>query len=324
MSGAANSSQFTGIGPVPRAVQQAFEKEEKKINEFEVTNKKFYNDVRNYADKIDKLAKSENKMMQNLSNLASNNSLNSSRASATESTSNYSPSSDNNNNNSADSSSSSSSSSTSSSSSCSTHREVDQNEKIFLDKLKTWKEFNYEHNQSSEKLKQTCQSHVVEQMKNLNQLFPQVKRAIRERESARKLLTRLQKQLDELQQKERTGKNLVKETELNQQVKQATQHFNEENDFLMKQLPNLYDSRLDYIKPCVSSLINAQLNFYDEYSTFYEKILQKNEPNLIEMSPPPSSNNSENVNNSSLEQKTNDEIQKCLNEIKSLSIVSGD
>jgi hypothetical protein len=302
MSGAANSSQFTGIGPVPRAVQQAFEKEEKKINEFEVTNKKFYNDVRNYADKIDKLAKSENKMMQNLSNLASNNSLNSSRASATESTSNYSPSSDNNNNNSAD--SSSSSSSTSSSSSCSTHREVDQNEKIFLDKLKTWKEFNYEHNQSSEKLKQTCQSHVVEQMKNLNQLFPQVKRAIRERESARKLLTRLQKQLDELQQKERTGKNLVKETELNQQVKQATQHFNEENDFLMKQLPNLYDSRLDYIKPCVSSLINAQLNFYDEYSTFYEKILQKNEPNLIEMSPPPSSNNSENVNNSSLEQKT--------------------
>ena len=57
------------VGLVPRAVQLEFDKEEKKIQQFEMTNKKLYRDVKNYVDKIDELIKSETKMINNLSNL---------------------------------------------------------------------------------------------------------------------------------------------------------------------------------------------------------------------------------------------------------------
>lgn len=72
MNGRQSSINTTtiGVGIVPRAVQLEFEKEEKKIQQFESTNKKFYKDVKYYIDKLDDLIKSESKMINNISNLA--------------------------------------------------------------------------------------------------------------------------------------------------------------------------------------------------------------------------------------------------------------
>lgn len=64
------STNPAGVGVVPRAVQIEFEREEKKIQQFETTNKKFYKDVRHYIDKLDELIKSETKMINNIANLA--------------------------------------------------------------------------------------------------------------------------------------------------------------------------------------------------------------------------------------------------------------
>lgn len=58
-----------GIGVIPRSVQLDFDKEEKKIQQLEQTNKKFYKDVKCYVDKIDELNKSETKMINNLSGI---------------------------------------------------------------------------------------------------------------------------------------------------------------------------------------------------------------------------------------------------------------
>ena len=141
-----------GVGVVPRAEQLDFEKEEKKIQQFEQTNKKFYKDVKYYVDKIDELNKSETKMINNLTNLVNtagmvNSSIQNSKASA-------------NMNNQAASSTS--------------MENTDSNDQEFISKLRLWKDLLNEHNKSCDSLKQTCQTQVIEPMKNLNMVFPQV------------------------------------------------------------------------------------------------------------------------------------------------------
>lgn len=279
------------VGLIPRAVQLEFDKEEKKIQQFDSTNKKFYRDVKNYVEKIDDLIKNENKMISNLTNLAFNQA-------------NYS----------ADSKlTGGATTSTNATSIQQNHQSTDSNEKDFIEKLKSLKELSSEHVKSSDQLKQACISHVIDPMKNLNLLFPLVNTAIKKRETSYKELVKLQEKLEKAQEKERTGQNLVKINDLNTQVQLAKHQFQKENSFLMEELPKLYHSRIDYIRPCVSSLINSQLNFYNEYSKFYEKILNKNETTSLN-----SSSNNEHLNS------INMEIQASLNEIKSLSIVSGD
>ena len=286
MSARQSVNPIASVGLIPRAVQLDFEKEESKIEQFEQTNKKFYRDVKNYVEKIDELIKNENKMITNLSNLSFNQAIVSPNSSSSNSNTN------NNNND----------------------QLIDSNERIFIDKLKQWKELSNEHNKTSEHLKQTCQSHVIEPMKNLNLLFPMVKAAVKKRDNSHKELVKLQEKLEKAQEKERTGPNLVKIADLTNQVQMAKHQFQTENAFLMEELPKLYHSRIDYIRPCVSSLINSQLSFYNEYSKFYDNISNKSEQTLSNLS----NDSNENLN------KANDDIQACLNDIKSLSIVSGD
>jgi hypothetical protein len=186
---------IAGVGLVPRAVQLEFDKEEKKILQFETTNKKFYRDVKTYVEKIDDLMKNENKLMSNLSNLASSNVCSASSTLADMSTLNGATT-----------------SRLTDSEVGTIDQLVDSNETAFLEKLKAWKELSSDHVKSSDHLKQTCQTHVIEPMKNLNDLFPVVNAAIKKRETSYKELIKLQEKLEKAQEKERTGPNLVSRT----------------------------------------------------------------------------------------------------------------
>ena len=67
-------SLFNGtnnLGILPRSINSEFDKEEKKLQQFESTNKKFYKDVKLYSDKLDELVKSETKLITNIANLSS-------------------------------------------------------------------------------------------------------------------------------------------------------------------------------------------------------------------------------------------------------------
>jgi hypothetical protein len=165
------ASAACNVGPVPRAVQLDFDKEEKKIQQLETTNKKFYKDVKTYVDKIDELNKSETKMINNLSGLASHASIlcsnNSTLANTTFDT---------------------------------TNSPIDD-DKEFLTKLKLWKDLLSEHNMSCESLKHSCQQQVIEPMKKLNLLFPQVYEAIKRRQQAFNELTKQQHKLDKALEK---------------------------------------------------------------------------------------------------------------------------
>ena len=276
------SNASAGVGVVPRAVQLDFEKQEKKIQQFESTNKKFYKDVKCYVEKIDELNKSETKMINNLSNLITS-----------------SPTTNNQNSQSLNSSISTHSNSSSTNLNASSISKnpfsnnqqhlvdmvnlnianTDLNDQEFLCKLKQWKDLLSEHNKSCEFLKQACQNQVIDPMKNLNSIFPQVYAAIKKREQTYKELLKQQDKLDKAQEKERTGTNLVKITELSQAVSVAKQQFQKEHLFLMEELPKLFNSRIDYIRPCINSLIQSQSAFYENYSNFYESILSStNEP----------------------------------------------
>lgn len=341
-----NSRQSVGnasatVGIVPRQVQLDFEKEEKKVQQFDSTNKKFYKDVKCYVDKIDELNKSETKMINNLSNLVNTSSPNSSNSSSNNTVSNHSLN-----------SSTSTQNNQKSTTFNNTNQQqlldmtnlnianTDSNDQEFLCKLKQWKDLLQEHSKSCDTLKQACQSQVVEPMKNLNSVFPRVYAAIKRREQICKELFKQQEKLDKAQEKERTGANLVKITELTQAVNTAKQQFQKEHLFLMEELPKFYDSRIDYIGPCINSLIQSQSVFYEKYASFYDSILNSTNDlttasatnsNPLISSPSFSTSSSNSSASSFLSAKVNtnidkidQDIQKCLNDIKSLSIVAGD
>ena len=131
--------------------------------------------------------------------------------------------------------------------------------------------------------------------------------------------------MDKALEKERTGAQLVRIEQLKHLVATSKQQFQREHTLLMEELPKLYDSRVDYIRPCVTALLESQAKFYDSYALFYESILNLNSTASVE-----NEERNESLDSSSSPQqrlavdKIDSEIQKCLGEIKSLSIVAGD
>lgn len=291
-SGASLTGTTSGSGIVPRSVQLDFDKEEKKIQQLEQTNKKFYKDVKCYVEKIDELNRSETKMITNLSNLASPVAVK------------YLGIEANGNGN------------------------FKSEELEFLDKLRDWKEMLGEHNSACDGLKVACQTQVIEPMKKLNSMFPQVYEAIKRRQSAFNELCKQQGKLDKALEKERTGIQIVKIEQLKQLVVTTKHQFEREHALLMEELPKLYNSRVDFIRPCVSALLESQAQFYDSYSNFYDSVLSLNGVGNIEPLAASSSSgygNEVKEGNCCLDVDSIDnEIQKCLGEIRGLSIVSGD
>jgi hypothetical protein len=322
-----------GVGLVPRSVQLDFDREEKKIQQFETVNKKFYKDVKSYVEKLDDLIKSETKMLTNVSSFSSSVCESSSFSSSSSQASSSSPSQQGALVNTASSSSS-----------------ISLDKEMFT-RLKSIKELLGEHSKQCEHFKQTSQANVIEPMKNLNLVFPQVYQAIKRREQSLKELIKHQKQLEKLQEKEHTGPNLVRLNEVTYAVQHAKLQFNKENSILMEELPKFYNSRVDYIRPCVNCLIKNQLDFYDKYNSFYDSLLDNlnsteststssrlaDESSKIDSmskrelvvlndgkETQSASNVYENIDSDDEINNLSDDIQKCLGDIKSLSIVAAD
>jgi hypothetical protein len=138
--------------------------------------------------------------------------------------------------------------------------------------------------------------------------------------------------LDKALEKERTGVQIVKIEQLKQLVAASKHQFEREHTLLMDELPKLYNSRVDYIRPCVSALLESQAQFYDSYSNFYESVLSLNDVRCARQEV--LEENQSGAGGSQFDGQVSvpglsvdnldNEIQKCLNEIKALSIVSGD
>jgi hypothetical protein len=313
---------------VPRIVQKDFEKEEKKIQQFEDVNKKFYKDVRRYIDAIDETNKSELKLINNLLNvMSSTTTTTTSPSKLTHSLSIPHLS--------------------TSSTSISARSSLSDS---FNSKICLWKQTHLTQNQNYlEKLKLTCQLEVIEPMKKLNLIFPNVYNAIKRREQAYNELIKQQQKLEKLNEKDRVGPIVVKMNQQQQNVDLAKSLFQKEHLLLMDELPKLYDSRIKYIYPCIQQLIKSQIDFFSNYSTNYEKLLEDYNLNIIYNNSNASTSTVSSISSSSRsissifltpasssDQKNllrvNDEtvgqvdadIKKLMSEIKSLSIVASD
>lgn len=294
---------------VPHTVQMDFEKEVKKINQFEEVNKKLHKELKRYMDSIDNVYKSELKLVNNLSNLTSK---------------------------------------------LEKKVEVPESEderacmdliKDFNVKLNQWKTaLDNENGKTTENLKQTCQIRVAEPLKNLNDVFPNVHAAIKTRDKSYNELMKQHAKLEKMQEKERTGPNLVKLAQIRHEFNQMKDTFQKENASLMQELPKLYNSRIDYIYPCVQELVQAQMDYLQNQSKMYSKLLSEpvslKQPSTTELyeeiiepmgacaiSEPAQPNENVFFDETGLENgevfaKLEMDMQKCLDEIKNLSIVA--
>jgi hypothetical protein len=311
---------------VPRVIQKDFEKEEKKIEQFECINKKFYKDVKRYIEAIDKVYNSELKLINNLINISSTTP----------------------------------SSSSSTSSSLSNQQTQSTLSDDFNLQLNQWKHTHIHENINSiEKLKTICQYDIIEPIKKLNTIFPNVHLAIKKREQAYNDLLKQQQKFEKLCEKERTGANLVKVEQFKPTLQMAKEIFQKEHVALMEQLPKLYDSRLNYIYPCIQQLVKAQIDFYEQITKIYASLSdsinsnqdsqsvtnndgsQQHTPQQQHKNLSQSSSATSSTSSTSFLTSPNDtfrrssflplydhnidvDIEKCLFDIKSLSIVSGD
>jgi bridging integrator 3 len=320
---------------VPRMVQKDFEKEEKKIKQFEETNKKLYKDVKRYIESIDETNKSELKLINNILIVMSTTTTTTTTLATNKLTSSLSiPA------------------LTNSTSSISNPYRLSLADS-FNNKITHWKQTHLSQNQNYlEKLKLTCQYDVIEPMKKLNLLFPSVYSAIKRREKAYQDFEKEQQKLLKFQEKERLGDNLVKINQHQQLVNNASALFQKEHLLLMEELPKFYDSRINYIYPCIQQLIKSQIEFFSSYSSNYEKLLEECNFNQIyktslsnaSSSTPSSSTSSSsrsissmNSNNENQQLSTikntnqlqavdqvDADIKRLLGQIKSLSIVASD
>lgn len=312
--GGGGGSESLGANGVPRILQLDFEREEKKIQQFENINKKFHKDVKTYIDRIDDLNKSEAKMINNL-----NTFITQSDKSASTTTGAKSP---------VDPASRRASTlqrTSGGGGDSASSLTVAANEEDFTEKFKVWRDILQLHNKSCESLKQSCQARVIEPVKKLNLLFPNVHSAIKRREHAYKEFLSAQSRLNRAQEKERTGPNLVRIEEYKQAANAAKQQFLKEHLFLMEELPKLYNSRLEYIKPCVNALLESQSHFYETYASFYDKILSSSKDTATGACADGSLNRSFSLPKQlgSMDELDN-EINEYLAQIKELSIVAGD
>jgi hypothetical protein len=206
----------------------------------------------------------------------------------------------------------------------------------FYLKLNNWKQTHmHEAINEVEKLKATCQYDIIEPIKKLNAIFPNVHMAIRKREQAYNDLLKQQQKFEKLLEKERTGPNLVKIEQFKPSLQLAKEAFQKEHLLLMDQLPKLYESRLSYMYPCVQQLIKAQFEFYDQVTRNYGDLIDDNsvDERLGKQSSSlvhPNGVSSSNGNTKSkiflpvYDHNIDVDIDRCFSDIKSLSIVSGD
>jgi len=290
---------------VPHTVQMDFEKEVKKINQFEEVNKKLHKELKRYMDSVDSVYKGELKLVNNLSNLTAKLEKKVEKPQSEDEQACASLIND------------------------------------FNAKLNDWKQvLSSESSKTTETLKQTCQMRVTEPLKSLGGVFPNVHAAIKNRDKSYNELMKQHAKLEKMQEKERTGPNVVKLAQIRHEFNQMKDTFQKENASLMQELPKLYNSRIDYIYPCVRELVHAQMDFFGRQASMYDTLLANDtslkQPSAAELyeeivEPLDACAVSETGGEdeaSLLEgdvfDKLDLDMQKCLDEIRNLSIVAED
>ncbi|XP_030057895.1 bridging integrator 3 [Microcaecilia unicolor] len=158
---------------------------------------------------------------------------------------------------------------------------------------------------NQEKVNQ-IQKTVTDPLKKFSSVFPSLNMAVKRREQSLQDYKRLQSKLEKYEEKEKTGPVLAKLHQVREELRPVREDFEAKNKQLLEEMPEFYNSRIDYFKPSFEALIRAQVVFYTEmYKIFGDLTEQIDQPGLTD-------------------EQREEENEAKLNELRSLSIVADD
>ncbi|KAK7110661.1 bridging integrator 3-like [Littorina saxatilis] len=147
------------------------------------------------------------------------------------------------------------------------------------------------------------QKAVIEPIKKLNTIFPNVQAAVKRREQSLQELQKCQIKVSRYQERDRTGPNIVKLDAGKKVLVQAQNEFSSQNAALLEDMPKLHDSRVQYFQPSLEALIKSQVQYTTEALKLYGEL-----------------SNTLNGQRDYSNQEYDASIQQALSEIKALSI----
>lgn len=100
---------------------------------------------------------------------------------------------------------------------------------------------------------------VVEPLKKFQRIFSETKNALKKREEAMQECIKYNQKVQKLQEKEKTGHNIVKLETAKQTLANLEEDFKGRDKLLKSELPRLYEAQIDYFQPCLEAVIKAQI-----------------------------------------------------------------
>ncbi|KAL8622358.1 hypothetical protein ACOMHN_041686 [Nucella lapillus] len=116
------------------------------------------------------------------------------------------------------------------------------------------------------------QKAVIDPVKKINTIFPNVQAAVKRREQSLQELQKCQSKVSKYQERDRTGPNIVKLDAGRKALVQAQNEFSSQNAALMEDMPKLHDGRIPYFQPSLEALIKAQVQYTTEALKVYGEL----------------------------------------------------
>ncbi|XP_056004556.1 bridging integrator 3-like [Ostrea edulis] len=135
-----------------------------------------------------------------------------------------------------------------------------------------WDNVIEKQNTHSRELNNVVQKTLVEPVKRLNTVFPSIQAALKKREQSLQEYQKSQSKVEKHQNRERTGQNVVKLDLSRKAVERTKADFDSQNQALSEDLPKFVDGRIEYIQPCLESLIKSQVSYNSEALKIYSDL----------------------------------------------------
>lgn len=146
---------------------------------------------------------------------------------------------------------------------------VCQSEAQLNEMVTEWEKATEKQNSHSKELNIVVQKTMADPVKRLNTIFPSIQAALKKREQSLQEYEKSQAKVEKQKNRERTGQNVVKLDLSKKAVERTKTEFDSQNQALSEDLPKFVEGRIEYIQPCLESLIKSQVSYNSEALKIY-------------------------------------------------------
>ena len=146
---------------------------------------------------------------------------------------------------------------------------------------------------------------TIEPLKKFYGIFPSVTSGVKKREQCLQEFTRLKGKVEKYKDKEKTPQNLSKLEQYKKDLEIAESDYESQNSLMLEGLPQLWEGRVTYFKPCFDALQKSHVDYYSKCCQAYGELVEK-------------LNGDTSVDDDEIEHQ---DVQDMLTDLRSLSIV---